>query len=516
VLVLLLSFLSGFAAAQLPGAAATDMASHGWVVVQTPGERSATLAHLPPRTPTQFAEPAPSGRMRAVASMTVVPTHVAADGASVYLLLPPGRTGERQIMMLSVRPTGVRDLWVREPESRLILAGTLEKADEVFGLAFHEERMHALVRRDGEITLLERTGSAWKQIEHPPIDADGAEITLASSEAGLHILGRSASDWREFTLSHGEWMSHAIELPEESSDLNVVGFWRDEVIALGTRAGRGVVWSLGAGEPLLLGMTDPVGANASSAVLHSSGRLVLAWSVPGEVTGETGSGLPAPEEVSNPVRRVLEFDLVNGLTLYAGPANVTSPVSPGEFRLLAFSLMLMMAVVLLVVLRPQADPGAIVLPVGLAIAGPGRRLMASAFDGLIGVAVVAQMLDMSVVDVLGPLALPITGSLDVGPLALAIMVNIAHCAASEAFFGRTIGKAMTGLIVARVDLASAGLPPGQFRPPVFWRSFVRNLIKWVLPPVAMLALSDPSGRHRGDLIARSAVLCRANEPLSDQ
>lgn len=511
-----MAVLSGLTSAQLPGAAAMDMTSHGWVVVQTSGEQSATLAHLPPRTPTKFAEPAPSGRMRAVASMTVVPTHVAADGASVYLLLPPGRTGERQIMMLSVRPTGVRDLWVREPESRLILAGTLDNAAEVFGLAFHEERMHALVRQDGEIVLLERTGSAWKQIEHPPIGEGGAAITLASSEAGLHILERGATDWREHTLGHGSWESHAVRVPVESGDVNVVGFWRGEVIAHGTRGDRGVIWSLGAGEPLLLGMCDPVGPNASSAVLHSSGRLVLAWSVPGEVTGATGSGLPAPEEVSNPVRRILEFDLVNGLTHYAGPANVTSPVSPGEFRVLALSLMLMMAVVLLVVLKPQADPGAIVLPLGLAIAGPGRRLMASAFDGLLGVAVVAQMLDMSVVEVLGPLALPVTGSLDVGPLALAIMVNIAHCAVSEALFGRTIGKAMTGLIVARVDLASAGLPPGQFKPPVFWRSFVRNLIKWVLPPVAMLALSDPSGRHRGDLIARSAVLCRANEPLSDQ
>ena len=184
--------------------------------------------------------------------------------------------------------------------------------------------------------------------------------------------------------------------------------------------------------------------------------------------------------------------------------------------MLAFSLMLMMAVVLLVVLRPSGVAGVVVLPPGLAIAGPGRRLVATAIDGFIGLVVISRALDMSVVEVLGPIALPATGSIDVGPLAMAIMVNIAHCSVSEAFFGRSIGKTMMGLIVARVDAASGGLPAGQFRPPSIGRSFARNMIKWVLPPVAMLALSDPGGRHRGDLIARSAVLSRANEPLSDQ
>ncbi len=517
LLILLLVLAAGLARAQMPGAAATDIASHGWVVVQVPGEQSATLAHLPPRSPTQFAEPAPSGRMRAVASMTELPTHLAADGASVYLLFSPGNTGDRQIMSLGVRPTGVRDLWVREPESRLVLAGTLEGAQDVLGFAVHEGRLHALVKMDdGAIGLMARAGSVWDPTPLPEVQTESAEFSLYASERGLHLVAQNGSDWRLKTHSLGEWSERSILLPEETDGLRIVGVWRGELIVLGKQRGRAAVWALGEGEPMLLGTMDPVGEQAASAVLHSSGRLVMAWSVPGEVTEETGSGLPAGGEVSNPVRRILEFSLIEGRILYAGPANVTSPVSPNEFRVLAFSLMLMMAVVLLVVLRPQAVQGEIALPLGLAIAGPGRRLMASAIDGLIGVLVVARALDLAVVDVLGPLALPVTGSLDVGPLAVALMVNIAHCSSSEAFFGRSVGKMMTGLIVARVDRPAHGLPPGQFRPPVFWRSLVRNLIKWVLPPVAMMALTEQSGRHRGDLIARSAVLCRANEPLSDQ
>lgn len=516
VLVLILTVLAGAGRAQLPGDAATNMASHGWVVVQIPGEASATLAHIPPRTPTQNASPAPSGRLRAVASMTEAPTHLAADGSGVSMLFAPGRGGERQIMMLGVRPVGVRDLWVREPESRLVLIGTLPEADRVFGFASHEGKLHALIEREGEDVLVAHVGSQWEELGHPRFGAGDQPLVMHASEAGLHVVRRNREAWYLHTLAHGSWNEREIMLPQDVPGLELVGVWRGEVIAIAEQNGRTAVWSLGTTEPLLLGTSDPVGDRHAAAILHSSGRLVLAWSVPGEVTGDTESVLPAPEEVSNPVRRILEFSLIEGRTLYAGPANVSTPVSANEFRLLAFSLMVMMAVVLLVVLRQPGDAGVMALPPGLAIAGPGRRLLATAIDGLIGLIIVSRALDMSVVEALGPLALPQTGNLDIGPLVLSLMVNIAHCSVSEAFFGRSIGKTMLGLIVARVDPASAGLPPGQYRPPSLPRAFLRNLIKWVLPPVTMLALSDPTGRHRGDVIAHSAVLCRANEPLSDE
>lgn len=514
VLVLVVGVLLACAArGQLAGDAGTDLASHGWVVVRVPGESSATLAHLPPRAPTQVAAPSPEGRMRAVASLTEMPTEVAADGASVYMLFGAEPSGERRLAMLSVRASGVRDLWVREPESRLLFVESLPAADAVYGLAAEGGRLVALVRQDGVLSLLVRAGSGWETQEGPGVEP-GAEVVLYSSEAGLHVVERGAGGWRLHTRAGGDWKSARVVVPEEEGGLSVLGVWRGEVIALGARGGRGAVWSLGVGEPLLLGGIDPPGAEFASAVLHSSGRVVIAWTQPGEVTQETGSALPK-SEVPNPVRRLVEFGLVEGRTVYAGAANTTAPVSAGEFRTLAFGLMLLMAVVLVVVLRPAPESGVIVLPVGLAIAGPGRRLVASAIDGLAGILIVGRALDLGVLEVLGPLALPATGMLDVGPLAMAIGVNILHCTVSETLFGRTLGKAATGLIVARVDPALGALPAGQFKPPGIGRSLARNVIKWVLPPVAMLALSDPSGRHRGDLIARSAVLCRAGEPLSD-
>ena len=92
---------------------------------------------------------------------------------------------------------------------------------------------------------------------------------------------------------------------------------------------------------------------------------------------------------------------------------------------------------------------------------------------------------------------------------------VAWKGAGGAVFGRSIGKMLNGLIVARVDKSAAGLPAGQFKPPAPMRALARNIIKWFVPPVSMLVLSDPSGRHRGDHLARCAVLCRAEPPLSD-
>ena len=77
----------------------------------------------------------------------------------------------------------------------------------------------------------------------------------------------------------------------------------------------------------------------------------------------------------------------------------------------------------------------------------------------------------------------------------------------EVLIGRSIGKLLTGCEVVDVRVT------GSISHPQFWQALVRNVIKWVLAPAAMLGLMDAQGRHRGDSMSRTAVV--VEEPDED-
>ncbi|GAB5495960.1 MAG: hypothetical protein Phyf2KO_10400 [Phycisphaerales bacterium] len=502
---------------QLAAASGTDDEGHGWLIAQVPGENTATLVHVPPRTPTSMAAPSVPGRLKAAASLSEAPIHLAADGATVFMIFDRGEGKAFEVAQLTAIPTGIQDNWVREPRDRLRFLLSIENVDAVLGFAVAEGKPAALVERDQVRQLLVLEAGEWTQSTSPVLQTDSAVELVCSEPKRLYVVERTADRFVLNVLSGDVWQSVGLSdtVSFSLAAVQPVGVYLGELICVVPSETRHEVWSIGERGALKLGTIDPPGSPLAATVLHSTGRLMLSWTNANERTGEVESSLPAPREVSNPIRRVIEFSLVEGLTLYAGRAVVSSPVKESEFRNLALLMMLLMGLVLLVVLRPPADGAVVSLPPGLAIAGPGRRTLATLFDGLIGVVIVARVLDLTVLEVLGPFAVPATGRLDIGPLLVALFINVFHCSVGEAVFGRSIGKSLMGLIVARVDASSAGLPEGQFRPPAPFRSLGRNLIKWLMPPVAMLALSDPGGRHRGDLLAQTAVLCRANQPLSD-
>lgn len=518
-LVILLIMLGAAACvrAQLPAASGTDVESHGWLIAQVPGENSTTLVHVPPRIPTSRAASSVAGRLKAAASLSEAPIHLAADGATVFMIFDKGEGETFEVAQLTAIPTGMQDNWVREPRDRLRFLPSIENAEAVIGFSIAEGKPAALIERDQSKRLLVLEAGEWTEHSCPELQADSSLVLVYSEPNRLHVVECMESRIVLNTLSGEGWQSVRLadSAPFSLEAVQPVGVYLGELVSILPGETRHEIWSLSEHGAMKLGTIDPPGSPLAATVLHSTGRLMLSWTNADERTGEVESGLPAPREVSNPIRRVIEFSLIEGRTMYAGRAVVSSPVNQTEFRNLAFLMMLLMGLVLLVVLRPPADGAAVSLPPGLAIAGPGRRTLATLFDGLIGVVIVARIQDLTVLEVLGPFAVPATGRLDIGPLLVALLINVFHCSVGEAVFGRSIGKSFMGLIVARVDAASASLPEGQFRPPAPFRSLGRNLIKWFMPPVAMLALSDPGGRHRGDLLARTAVLCRANPPLSD-
>lgn len=257
---------------------------------------------------------------------------------------------------------------------------------------------------------------------------------------------------------------------------------------------------------------------------------------------------------------ITEISGARGETLFDGPFERVSPVDLGGFRLLSSLLLVLMAMVLLIVLRPEPGDGVVAIPAGYALAEPPRRLLATFFDLGLAVLVASSIWGVDPRDML---SFEVITALDDRWLALptVLLVGAGLGAASEWAFGRTFGKLVFGMTVVSIKpRAKAGSKPGtnakphgkpdakpdddrrgrssdaefddraesaparraggeddlhdEAEPPAplglvrlsLWQALVRNLVKWLLPPVAALALVDTSGRHRGDGLARAAVL----------
>ncbi len=113
----------------------------------------------------------------------------------------------------------------------------------------------------------------------------------------------------------------------------------------------------------------------------------------------------------------------------------------------------------------------------------------------------------SLVDVLSLKVALTGGMLPVVGASLAVLVGLNSIL--EAFFGRSIGKMLMGIEL--IAAATSGPEAAQPMKVPFHRCFLRNLIKWCLPPVAMIGLLTATGRHRGDEFSRAAAVVRYEE-----
>ena len=176
--------------------------------------------------------------------------------------------------------------------------------------------------------------------------------------------------------------------------------------------------------------------------------------------------------------------------------------------LAAFLVVVMLAIVVFV-LRPDSTALPASLPAGVTLAEPGRRVFAAMLDTALAVIVASQVTGVR------PSALLNVQVLMTQPDAMtlylaAIGVGALLGALTEWVFGTTFGKAMCGIDVVRpvFGRTSGGEVTLELRRVSLWRSIVRNVAKWVLPPVAMSGLSTPDRRHRGDLAAGTIVVER--------
>ena len=259
---------------------------------------------------------------------------------------------------------------------------------------------------------------------------------------------------------------------------------RSEGELLVRSAGPGLVGQLArveiAGEPV--GVT-PV----------SGGRRLAAMTVVRD-PGASGAAEPAARW------EMVEMSLVSGRELYRGPLRHPTLEIANEVRWLSLMMMGMTVCVLFYLLRPSGEVGEVRLPAGVALAPPGRRVVAGMIDAALLAGLVQVALGVPIADMV--LLLPMLETPG-GLLALTAWAvgGAAYGTLAEWLFGRTLGKLLVGIRVVSVDAKRdrVGL----------MRSGARNVFRWVLMPWALFGLGSPGLRHRGDVLAGAAVVVAA-------
>ncbi|MEM1329304.1 MAG: RDD family protein [Planctomycetota bacterium] len=490
---------AGIASARLMGAGAPD-SDHGWAVVKResigPGW---VLMHLPPRGAVPGGVDA--GTARIVDRLGGEPVGLAAAGRRLWWAEPSRSTptGDRLYPVRSVTAVpGVGDLWRYEPTGRGYTHAGLPEVGEFVGLAAAGDRLLAAQLSDaGDAVLSALRGDAWVPVAIPADAGMATGAVLLADGERVVLLLHVGVEWRAWaamwdSVETGEDEPDSVSPAWESvgaaqmipADAELIAFWRGAIVwedagelRMSSSGGVGVDVVR-----LASGLSGPV--QRAAALQGQSGRLVLI-----EFVSDNSTADPEGETLR-------EFSLITGEELSSGPVRHAGPVSADDLRTLAVVLVIATGLVLLVALR---DPkgGAFAIPEGSVMAEPGRRAMATIVDLFVGAAVVSLFTGQDVLSLVTLTAIVEPGG--ASDLLALFFVLVLGGALAEAVSGVTLGKRLAGcrVVPTRVtlpDTARLGFP----------RCLVRNLIKWGLPPAALLI--DASGRNRADVVAGAAVV----------
>ena len=537
VTITLIAYGSARAHAALPGAGSPlrsgetyPGAAHAWAVLPAASGRGYLLVHLPPRTASDGRAGAAAGSVRSGYRLEEAPESMAAFGERVYLFFRPKPRGDAQhttqraVFAQSVRRFARSEMWVDEPSGRLETVAAIPDGGDLLGAAADERGPIVLLERAGNIELLALLEGSWRNLTLAPEVASA--VRVRSGRIGLSVDGAML----RIAIRRGQEFGEASATLESlRSDTPMWSFARRDVQGLSALTGATqLVCSLGrwtiadtidASRITLYVVDGSKLATLSTIDVPHSVRTITTqpaagrWIVLSTQTPSVARDMTTAFAQDAPTR-VTEVSLLTGEVLYNDRLYAASPLGTNEFRVLAILLMLAMAMVLVLVLRGQ--PEAVHLPDGFALAEPGRRLVAGVLDIGLACLLAPRVLSMTTASTGDVLALfdPQTWiSGDAVRILLAItLIGVVIGSLTEWLFGRSPGKLITDCeVVAILNGAPEPQPTGVAARPSFSACLIRNGIKWFLSPVALLALFDDTGRHRGDQIARAAVVVDVRE-----
>ncbi len=478
--------------------------SRAWSVYRN-SQGDNLLVFIAPRDADPSSTPpidaAPPGQVQSMRSLgSRFPAGVGAIAERVYLVYPPVYANDRRIMRVysaDATPGAVGGLWLVDPLNRLNAHEPIETRGTLSDLEASADALWALLEEDNGPRLLRFDGTAWAQIELPEsIDRRRLDLVTIADRVVLvdrvgvafsaSLYNAAEKTWEPFesTLSLG------LHTQLLSGRRAITALDWDEDGKARARA-----WSAAGVFTIAEGMD--LSPDARYSVLDSSQTLVGMLMLDDE---------PAADNVPRASVEIVEYDLVDGVQRYRGPPSASSPVSPEEFRFLIGMMMLIMSGVLIVVIMPDRSD-AMQIPDACVLADPGRRLIATMLDAVLVASVVGWFFDVSASEIL-TMAVIVRPDNAWAVIPITMIVGVAASTMSEWLLGRTLGKVLVGIRVVRAQ-------PGALVRPRLWSALVRNAIKWILPPVAALALIDPEALHRGDRASRTLVVSpRPADPIS--
>lgn len=499
--------------------------SHAWFVLPKTTKDQWQLIHVPPRRSASsidgLAHGAADGTLRVATLLNARPDAIAAYGRRVWIATP--LKGGWVVRTATAELSGLGDLWRNEPADRLDATPDLKARGTLAGFVGTRLGPVALVTSGSEpAKLWALSGSAWHEVSatvpvltnvvNPDLRilADGSDVLLVdTSGIGPRTYWRlspkaDAKAWHEGT----ETRSGRLVVAESglSNDELAGGDWRflagRFVVAARRKPGE---LAIAVGTDRLVPALRLSGVKADYVLtgIEGLGRVLATW-----VESPEASPTPVPRGQDAPAvlwplpKRVVECSVYSGRTLYAGVPVSASPVDPTEVRALVVALTVLTAGVLVFVLRGERAETLPPLPEGVRVADPARRLVATAVDAFVAAMVASRLSGM-------PIDVAFSVEAFGGPmLVFLVWTAVAGTvlgAVSECAWGRTLGKGLAGCMV----LDASGTKPDADNSPItpsFWRSLLRNGIKWFVPPLALLGLWGTTGRHRGDVVARCVVI----------
>lgn len=204
---------------------------------------------------------------------------------------------------------------------------------------------------------------------------------------------------------------------------------------------------------------------------------------------------------------VLQYVAVStqtGREVERGTLEPTRPVARDQIGAVLLVMGFLVALVGVMVFRPPAAAYSESLPPGVVLAEPLKRFLAGSLDITIALFGGGLVVGWATHEVFGVSVAAMVQTGEGQRLLAAILgVGIVHGVVGETLFGRTLGKLVVGIRVVAARQRDDEISP---RSPRLLASILRNLVKWLVPPVALFALWSVGGRHRGELYSRTFVV----------